>query len=202
MLRYVLLALIAETGPLHGYALMKAFAARSGVRLSIGNVYRELQRLRSEGHIQAAENPVDADPRRAPYAITSAGREALSSWFVAPADAFLREVVDPLCCRLALLGDCDRDVALTFLADLQTELSQQRRTVERKQSTASGAGPILRILLGRRTRHLAADIEIVAEIRDALTATSSRQATRQTARPADRKGGNPRRRVSAERVGH
>ena len=41
MLRYVLLALLASGNPAHGYALMKAYRDRSGVRLSIGNVYRD-----------------------------------------------------------------------------------------------------------------------------------------------------------------
>ena len=200
MLRYVLLALIAEAGPLHGYALMKAFAARSGVRLSIGNVYRELQRLRSEGHIEAVENPADADPRRAPYGITNAGRGALAAWFVAPAQAFLREPVDPLGCRLALLGDCDAEIAMDFLSDLQMELAQQRRTIDRARVTSNGARPILRILLGRRTRHLAADMEVVGEIRDVLAA-STRQASAPTARSAERKDGTPRRRITAQRPG-
>src|SRR5439155_12225504 len=104
MLRYVLLAVIAETGPVHGYALMKAFAARSGILLSVGNVYRELQRLRTDGHIEPVENPADADPRRVPYRISDAGRAVLASWLAEPAESFLREPVDPLYCRLSLLA--------------------------------------------------------------------------------------------------
>ena len=42
MLRSVLLALLADGKAAHGYALMKAYEERSGFRLSIGNVYREL----------------------------------------------------------------------------------------------------------------------------------------------------------------
>src|SRR5690242_4107773 len=119
MLRYVLLALLCEIGPLHGYALMKAFAARSGIRLSIGNVYRELQRLRSDGYIAPAENPGDADPRRAPYAITAAGRGAVASWFKTPAEAFLREPVDPLYCQLSLLAHSNATQTMAFLEDLE-----------------------------------------------------------------------------------
>src|SRR5213596_1396376 len=79
MLRYVLLALLADGTPAHGYALMKAYRERSGVRLSIGNVYRELSRLAGEGLIVAATNPPGADPRRVPYRITDKGRDALAT---------------------------------------------------------------------------------------------------------------------------
>src|SRR5690242_16267382 len=159
MLRYVLLALIAEGGPLHGYALMKAFAARSGLRLSIGNVYRELQRLRSGGHIEPVENPADADPRRAPYRITDAGRGELAAWFALPAESFVREPVDPLCCRLALVDDFDGPRAIGFLNDLEIELGQLRRAAERRVGKGRESR-VLAVLLGRRARHLAADMEL------------------------------------------
>src|SRR3990172_4940573 len=84
MLRYVLLALLADGDPKHGYALMKAYAERSGVRLSIGNIYRELQHLVADGLIATAMNPVGADPRRAPYTISEPGREALVAWLGTP----------------------------------------------------------------------------------------------------------------------
>src|ERR1051326_3377897 len=205
MLRYVLLAVIAETGPLHGYALMKAFAARSGIRLSIGNVYRELQRLRSDGYIAAVDNPADADPRRAPYAITDAGRAALASWFTAPAESFLREPVDPLYCRLALLASSKVTHAVKFLDDLEVELSQQRRSAERRRETARDGSPILDILLGRRARHLAADIDMITEMRTAVAALPPSHAA-SADRPPPRR--DPKvektegRRIAVTRVGH
>src|SRR5438046_9963574 len=78
MLRYVVLALLADGNPAHGYALMKAYRERSGVRMSIGNVYRELSRLAGEGLIAAATNAPGADTRRVPYRIMARGREALA----------------------------------------------------------------------------------------------------------------------------
>ena len=200
MLRYVLLALIAESGPLHGYALMKAFAARSGVRLSIGNIYRELQRLREAGHIRAVENPADADPRRAPYAITDAGKAAVASWCLLPAESFLRDPVDPLYCRLALLADAEASHSLSFLDDLEATLAQQRRSAERRQQIA-GNEPILQILLGRRSRRLAADIEVVGQIRDALVAAAPRRARAVPRAATDRKPPKLDRRVASNRVG-
>jgi DNA-binding PadR family transcriptional regulator len=201
MLRYVLLAVIAESGPLHGYALMKAFAARSGIRLSVGNVYRELQRLRTDKHIEPVDNPGDADPRRVPYVITDAGRAALASWFSAPAQSFLREPVDPLYCRLALLASGKATHAVNFLNDLEAELSQQRRRTERRREMVRDASPLLQILIGRRARHLIADMEMIAEMRAAFPGQVAHPDRRPPRR--DRKGQKPEaRRMVASRVGH
>ena len=205
MLRYVLLAVIAENGPLHGYALMKAFAARAGINLSIGNVYRELQRLRTDKHIEPVSNPADADPRRVPYIITDAGRVALASWFSAPAQSFLREPVDPLYCRLALLASGKATHAVNFLNDLEAELSQQRRRTERRREMARDASPLLEILIGRRARHLTADMEMIAQMRAAVPSAVPGHGAHPDRRPPrrDRKGQKPEaRRMVASRVGH
>jgi len=71
MLRYVLLALMSDGQPVHGYALMKAYEERSGIRLSIGNIYRELQGLVAAGLIAPAQNQPGADARRSPSALLS-----------------------------------------------------------------------------------------------------------------------------------
>jgi DNA-binding PadR family transcriptional regulator len=172
MLRYVLLALMADGQPTHGYALMKAYAERSGVRLSIGNIYRELQRLVDQGLITTAVNPVGADPRRAPYTITERGREVLAGWLAEPARNLTRTVPDELSHRLALVGDMEMEQAAKLLDDLQAELWERAKTVERERAIASQRrGQTNRLLstrvflLTRHSRHLAADIELVDEMR-------------------------------------
>jgi DNA-binding PadR family transcriptional regulator len=192
MLRYVLLAVIAEGGPLHGYALMKAFAARCGIRLSIGNVYRELHRLRSDGHVQVAEKAYGADPRQAPYAITDTGRAALAGCLAMPAESFVRESVDPLYCRLALLAYCDAAQATRLLDDLATELEQQTRMSERRSLTADGGSSVSQVLARRRTRRFAADLDMIADMRAALTPVSTRPGLRVERHPA-RLDANPSR---------
>jgi DNA-binding PadR family transcriptional regulator len=181
MLRYVLLALLSDGEPKHGYALMKAYSERSGTHLSIGNVYRELQRLLAERLIVAAVNPEGADARRMPYAITAVGRESLSNWLSAPAHALVRTQPDLLSYRLSLLGDLDPTATNSFLSDLHDELWVQSKAVERERALASqrdrvaeGRLPMRSILLGRRARHLAADIELVEEIRATLQAAQKR----------------------------
>ena len=181
MLRYVLLGLLADGRPAHGYALMKAYAIRSGVRLSIGNVYRELQRLAASGFIQTVANPAGADPRRAPYAITGAGRDALTGWLCQGPHLMNRALPDELSYRLALLGDMDTDRGAKFLDLLHEELWQRVKFVERDRAAAAqretDAGPMfptLSALLGRQAKHLAADIEIVEEMRTRFAAFQRR----------------------------
>jgi DNA-binding PadR family transcriptional regulator len=185
MLRYVLLALLGDGSLAHGYALMKAYRERSGVRLSIGNVYRELSRLAGEGFIVAATNPPGADPRRAPYRITEKGRDALAAWLAAPVHTLTSISADPLSHRLAILGDLDPVRAAEFLSELHTELWEQSKTLERERAATSQRDkremptlPTRRFLLGRRARHLATDIEMVDEMRTLLTAGGKRLASK------------------------
>ena len=185
MLRYVVLALLADGNPAHGYALMKAYRERSGVRLSIGNVYRELSRLAGEGLIAAATNPPGADPRRVPYRITDNGREALARWLAAPVRTLTFTTADPLSHRLAILGDLDAVRAGEFLNELHTELWEQGKTLERERAIASQrekhgvpALPTRMFLLCRRAKHLATDIEMVDEMRAHLAAGGKRSAVK------------------------
>jgi len=180
MLRYVLLALLADGRPAHGYALMKAYAERSGVRLSIGNIYRELQRLMEAGWITTVANPEGADPRRTPYTITARGREALNGWLSESAHLLGRPAPDELAHRLALIGDMDPQLAATFLEDVHTELWERTKAAERDRAiaTRSEKEDLFRtraMLLNRTTKHLAADIELVDEVRSRLALFHSRQ---------------------------
>ncbi|HJQ85145.1 MAG TPA: PadR family transcriptional regulator [Candidatus Binatia bacterium] len=192
MLRYVLLALLADGRATHGYALMKAYAERSGVRLSIGNIYRELQRLVAAGWITTVANPVGADARRAPYTITAAGRQALLAWLTESAQFLARPVPDELAHRLALIGDVDPELATRFLDDLHAELWERAKVLERDRGVASHreqegdrSAATRSLLLGRSARHLAADIELVQEMRARfVAATPKAQPQPQAAKPA------------------
>lgn len=68
----LILSSLAE-GAKHGYALTKDIEAFSGVRLAPGTLYEALGRLEGQGLIEALE----AEDRRRPYRLTSAGAAAL-----------------------------------------------------------------------------------------------------------------------------
>jgi DNA-binding PadR family transcriptional regulator len=88
VLRFVVLGLLRDGTPRHGYAVAKEYRKRSGLRINTGNFYRELQRLAAEGLVRPAANPPDADGRRAPYQITPNGEATFDQWLASARDAW------------------------------------------------------------------------------------------------------------------
>src|ERR1700742_2007419 len=76
----LILASLAD-GPKHGYALTKDVESFAGVRLAPGTLYEALARLESQGMIEALE----AEDRRRPYRLTTAGAAALKAHLAAQA---------------------------------------------------------------------------------------------------------------------
>ena len=71
----ILIALADQ--PRHGYGVMQEVEARSGTRLLAGTLYRALDRLLTEGHIEevtATTRPAGRDGRRRTYRLTKLGR--------------------------------------------------------------------------------------------------------------------------------
>src|SRR5262245_46804582 len=99
MLRYIVLGLLRDGMPRHGYALMKAHRERSGVQIGTGNFYRELQRLTADGLVSTAVNPPDADDRRTPFQITARGAAVFDGWLHQPDGLGLRGRDDEFSCR-------------------------------------------------------------------------------------------------------
>jgi DNA-binding PadR family transcriptional regulator len=201
MLRHVLLALLADGSPHHGYALMKAYAERSGIRLSIGNVYRELQHLVVEGLIAVTRNPEGADPRRTPYVITARGRAVLGTWLDGPSDVLVAAGPDPLAYRLAVLSDLEPAAVATFLDELHHELHAEAKRVERERAAVpprdreSRVARTRALLLGRRARHLAVEREMLQEMERMLDASGVPSLVAEDAKPPRRA---PRRRQRAD----
>ena len=84
MFRFIVLGLLRRGRTLHGYALMKAYEKRTGVRMSTGTFYRELQNLVSDGLVRTVEREPEDDVRRTPYQVTARGAEMFDRWLVRP----------------------------------------------------------------------------------------------------------------------
>jgi DNA-binding PadR family transcriptional regulator len=79
---FLLLLVLQEEGPLHGYAIKKAMLERSdgSVSMDPGGLYRLIARLEREGLIRHAARPAgDEDERRQYLAITEWGRAVLTA---------------------------------------------------------------------------------------------------------------------------
>lgn len=76
---HILLAL--AQGDLHGLGIADRVEAATGgaVELGPGTLYRSLKEMVEEGLIREADAPAEADPRRKYYAITAAGRAAVTA---------------------------------------------------------------------------------------------------------------------------
>lgn len=79
---FLLLLILEEEGPLHGYAIKKGMAERSGGRVTMdpGGLYRLIARLERDGLLRHAPRPADeADERRQYVEITDWGRRVLAA---------------------------------------------------------------------------------------------------------------------------
>jgi DNA-binding PadR family transcriptional regulator len=141
--RYGLLSLLAEA-PAHGYQLKTAFERRTGGSwaINIGQVYSTLQRLERDGLVTAL--PSEGD--RNDYRITTAGNEALASWFATPivAEAPPR---DELTIKV-LLAVAAGDVDVTDLLQGQRRASiEQLQAYTKRKAQADPATDVAFLIL-------------------------------------------------------
>jgi DNA-binding PadR family transcriptional regulator len=170
MFRYLILGLLRNGAPLHGYALVKAYRDRSAVEVRSGNFYRELRRLLSDGLISSAQTPHDMDERRTPYAITAIGREVFEEWLISPQAGRGEPSDDDISARALFLGESEATSAAAAIEHLRVNLWIGGKRLERQRliATAQAAGAlpgsaaaVLPLLLARRLKQAAADIELV-----------------------------------------
>ena len=172
MFRYLVLGLLRGGSARHGYALMKEYRERAGIQVSTGNFYRELARLVAEGLVQTASRSPGTDPRRAPYEITPAGVAAFDAWLHEPLGPLIAAQDDGLSARAVFLADVAPDAVAGVLDRWQEELWLKGKMLERAREdalkAAGGDGravSALPLLLARRLRHIAADLEFLDEFR-------------------------------------
>ncbi|HZR81843.1 MAG TPA: PadR family transcriptional regulator [Candidatus Binatia bacterium] len=174
MFRFVVLGLLYDGQPRHGYAVAKEYGRRSGLRMNTGSFYRELQRLAADGLVRAVDNPPDADCRRTPYVITTAGRGAFETWLSSTRDAWGPGYEDALSSRALFLGDAAPAILDKVLERWSDALWSLVKAIERDREPspipaddARAAAPTLSLLQARRLRHLAVELEFLEEFRSA-----------------------------------
>jgi DNA-binding PadR family transcriptional regulator len=80
---FLILIALAD-GPLHGYGILGAVAARVGneVPLDPANLYRSLKRLRRDGIVEEADPPEEPEPRleqRRYFRLTAEGKAVVEA---------------------------------------------------------------------------------------------------------------------------
>ncbi len=170
MFRYLVLGLLRSGEPQHGYSIMKGYEERTGVKMSSGNFYRELIRLTIDGMVRFTENPSDSDPRRAPYVITDEGKAAFDEW-LADLDRIRvgPEACDDVVGRAMFFGVADPNTVRGLINHWVEELWYKTKDTERSRDAVLTAEdevpfPVRSLLLARRLKHMAADIEFLTEL--------------------------------------
>ncbi|MGW9414093.1 PadR family transcriptional regulator [Arthrobacter cupressi] len=145
-LRLYLLALL-ETGPKHGYEIIKALGERFGGTYSpsAGTVYPRLGKLEEEGLV-ATEN----DGRRTNYSITKAGLAELDS-----RRAELAEVEAGISASVRRLADELREDIRSNMRGLRADLAASAESA-RSAAVPAGTGP-------RTGRHSPESIRLLKE---------------------------------------
>jgi PadR family transcriptional regulator PadR len=80
------LFLLAER-PAHGYELLDQLPELTGERVDMGNLYRFLRLLESEGIVRSAWDDEAPGPSKRVYELTDEGRALLAEWAGALRDA-------------------------------------------------------------------------------------------------------------------
>src|SRR4029453_3439870 len=156
--RFLILGLLRDGAQLHGYALVKAYRERSGVEVSTGNFYRELQRLVLDGLIRSATNPPQADARRTPYEITSVGIAVFDEWFTARDAAAVAASEDDISARALFMANSDPVVVAELLEHMEENLWFAGKSLERARQLLCnrhndpGHFDVLPLLLIRRLK--------------------------------------------------
>ena len=174
MFRFIVLGLLRHGGTLHGYALMKAYRARTGVQMSTGTFYRELQTLVGEGLVRVVERAPDDDARRTPYEITDQGAALFDRWLVRPPLITLGSD-DELTARTMFLHEAPSDTASQMIEAWKDELwllskkfeRERQNEIHRCASEHEGFSSLV-LLLARRLRHIAGDVAYLDDLRTAL----------------------------------
>jgi len=176
MLRHLILGLLRDGEPRHGYQLVSQHRSLTGAAISSGNVYRELSSLASHGLVHARADQAGADGRRIPYQITNLGRERFDGWLLSTAK---RD--DELRTWLLFLDRVPVGVRERVLDRARDTLWSQSKALERAREDAvakhgrGGFNP-LPILLSRRLKQVTADLEFLNELRVDLSAYATPEA--------------------------
>lgn len=192
MFRYLVLGLLRSAQPLHGYALMKEYRERSGTAMSTGCFYRELARLVAEGLVTMVDRTADSDPRRTPYVISERGAEIFDAWLSGPHRADMGSHDDEISVALLFLDRAERPVVQKLFRSLQEDLWMRSKTLERAREAAARTGSSERrfdsldLLLGRRQKHVAAEIEFLEEVRASFDVRAESTAPKGSPRASSR----------------
>lgn len=167
MFYHLILGLLRDGRPRHGYELICEYRERSGSSINPGNFYRECSKLSANGMILPARSKDDADPRRIPYHITAAGCRAFDVWLLEP------ETQDGLGGWLMFVEMVPRHECERLLDRIQEELwleskalvTAREAALSRERRPGKGCYKPAVLMLLRRIKQVTAELEFLEDVR-------------------------------------
>jgi DNA-binding PadR family transcriptional regulator len=157
---HVLLGLLAQGGPRHGYELKREHDARlpRARPLAFGQVYATLGRLTRDGFIAEAGHDSDSGPERTSYTLTGPGRTELANW-LGRVEKPAPYVTDMLFTKVvvALLAAPDDAVAHDYLTAQRTTHTDRMRELTAVQTDPASRLPDV-VAADYALAHLDADL--------------------------------------------
>lgn len=131
MFAHLVLGVLRDGKPRHGYDVSGEIRMRCGIPSNPGNVYRELSKLSAIGLIEATEKAPEADARRNPYKISLEGCRRFDEWLRSPATQD-----DELPAWVAFLDHLPSEDLAPLLEQLQERLWQRTKVIARSRDEA------------------------------------------------------------------
>ncbi len=158
--RHAVLGLLAQR-PRHGYELRAAFEAVIGGEenwdVKPGQIYATIDRLEKSGLVAEEAVEKDTGPERRIYALTEAGRAALSEWFAQGVEREHQR--DEFFLKLMLSLYSDLANPLRLIQTQRTFLFQQLHNTIAQRGNFDPKVELAKILLlDKATMHLEADL--------------------------------------------
>ena len=172
MLREMILGLLRDGAPRHGYGLRQEYRFRAGVGTLSRHFYSELHELAADGLIRGVPNPPGSDPRRRLYTITRRGSAVFDAWLGECEGTFTERRDDGMFAKALFLGVAEPKTVHAVL-DAWLDAARQRDDVVRRARDAAERRPKkplldpLALLLERQVRTVAADLEFIDSFRAA-----------------------------------
>nr|WP_055504853.1 PadR family transcriptional regulator [Nonomuraea pusilla] len=173
--RLLVLGLLNE-GPRHGYEINQLVAAGALERwtdVKAGSVYHALTRLEAEGLAETRAEERTGDRLRRVYAITEEGRRALrvllKKALAGPPHSTRSDFALALCWH-DLLNPAEAEEVLEAAAGA---VEEQRAAFAAGRTAKAGLSPLADALFANAEAHLAADAELLHEVKRYLTRTRS-----------------------------
>jgi DNA-binding PadR family transcriptional regulator len=176
----LLLGILRDGKPRHGYALAKDYERRTALTLGAGTVYRELKGLAEAGLVRPVDNPAGADPRRLPHQITRRGAEAFESWFSHVPEVSVGNDSE-LAARVTFLPEIDSELAARVTERFRINYWMVAKSLERdleeclRGQTSDAAPAPHPILIHRRLRLVQAELDFLDEVRRKYALTTVAQ---------------------------